>query len=188
MPINTYDKSNTLSTTIKPSGMDIGPIPDFWGDLGAVANRLRPVQQQMGGGQAQAAALQAPAYVNTAAQARENNRDPQAEHLRSMQIRAQLQALDDASRPPPMTYRPASPGTTGGWQMDINAMNANQRRMFLPQQSSFAGEGGGGHGGGGDALRSDTPGLDSINRRWAQADKDNADRITYEHRNDQGLK
>lgn len=65
-----------------------------------------------------------------------------------------------------MTYRPAGPGTMGGWQMNSNAMNANQRRMFLPQQSTHSEQRGGGGGGGkGDDLReSDTPGLDQMHK------------------------
>lgn len=60
---------------------------------------------------------------------------------RYMGQRAAIIGADEASRPAPLVYRPATPGTTGGWQKDINAMDAHQRDMFLPSGSSFQGPG-----------------------------------------------
>lgn len=37
----------TLSTTLPREGLDIGPRPDFWGDLDRLQSRLRPRQQMM---------------------------------------------------------------------------------------------------------------------------------------------
>lgn len=44
---NSFDSSGGLSTTLPREGLDIGPRPDFWGDLDRLQSRLRPRQQQM---------------------------------------------------------------------------------------------------------------------------------------------
>mgnify|MGYP007070556747 FL=1 len=88
---NSYGKGG-LSTTIQSRGMDIGPIPDFWGDLNQIRDRLGPVQRSIGGGQAEALRQPAPGY----------GPPPQAPggidaQLDYMQKRAQIIALDEAS-------------------------------------------------------------------------------------------
>ena len=176
MAMNSYDKQGTLSTSIQPRGMDIGPIPDFWGDINSIIHRLQPVQRQAPGGSvgpSQASALRA------APEAREPVlKSP----LQAAQERAAIIAANEQSQPSPLMYRPATPGTTGGWQQDINAMDANQRKMFLPQSSQFSGGGGFDQAG---ALR-DTPGLNSINEAMNQEAVNEVGRRRLAHAGDVG--
>src|SRR6267378_8257453 len=56
---NAYDKTGNLSSILSREGIDIGPQPDFWGDLNSIVSRLRPRATQPAAQQAQA--LRAPA-------------------------------------------------------------------------------------------------------------------------------
>lgn len=46
---SSYRPDGTIDTTMERSGVDIGPVPDFWGDVEDVYNRLRPVPAGGGG-------------------------------------------------------------------------------------------------------------------------------------------
>jgi len=67
-PLNVKNsfQGGALSTSLPREGLDIGPRPDFWGDLNKMQSRLRPRQQRMSseglqGGGGAAPAAQAPA-------------------------------------------------------------------------------------------------------------------------------
>lgn len=42
MATNSYDSNGTLRTTLPREGVDIGPIPDFWGDMSNIVRTLKP--------------------------------------------------------------------------------------------------------------------------------------------------
>lgn len=54
-----------------------------------------------------------------------------------MEARNRIIAADEASRPAPMRFLNSGPGITGGYVPDPSAMDANQRRIFLPQSSTM---------------------------------------------------
>lgn len=56
MATNSYDSHGTLRTSLPREGVDIGPQPDFWGDMGKIVRTLRPVASP----QAQVQALRTP--------------------------------------------------------------------------------------------------------------------------------
>lgn len=47
---SSYRPDGTIDTSMERTGVDIGPVPDFWGDVGDVYNRLRPIPGGGGGG------------------------------------------------------------------------------------------------------------------------------------------
>lgn len=58
-----------------------------------------------------------------------------------MEARNRIIAADEASRPAPMRFLNSGPGITGGYVPDPSAMDANQRRIFLPQSSAMGATG-----------------------------------------------
>lgn len=54
---NTYGSDGALRTRLPRQGVDIGPTPDFWGDLGNIVRTLKPQAPV----QTQVAALRQPA-------------------------------------------------------------------------------------------------------------------------------
>lgn len=54
---------------------------------------------------------------------------------RMAENRRRVIAAITASQPAPQTFLPSGPGITGGYVSDPRAMNADQRKMFLPQDS-----------------------------------------------------
>jgi len=57
---NAYDKTGNLSSILSREGIDIGPQPDFWGDLNSIVSRLRPRATQPAPAMQQARALRTP--------------------------------------------------------------------------------------------------------------------------------
>lgn len=51
---NAYGPDRTLSTSFDREGLDIGPRPDFWGDMNQIVRRLRPLGAGNAGGGAAA--------------------------------------------------------------------------------------------------------------------------------------
>ncbi len=41
-----YGQGGTVKSVLPREGIDIGPIPDFWGDLNDVVSKLRPLPSQ----------------------------------------------------------------------------------------------------------------------------------------------
>lgn len=56
---NTYSPDGTLNTSMDRTGVDIGQMPNFWGDLADMYRNMRPVPSGIGGSRVPPAALQA---------------------------------------------------------------------------------------------------------------------------------
>jgi hypothetical protein len=69
-----------------------------------------------------------------------------------MAKRRKIMEDEAATRPAPMRMINGGPGISQGYTMDVNAMSADQRKMFLPQNSQMSpaidNPSGGGRGGG----------------------------------------
>ena len=119
---NSYGPGGGLSTTIQSRGMDIGPIPDFWGDLQQIKDRLRPVSRGIGGGQAQA--LRQPAYSTSGAREFGSEMaNPANDELALAQKRAATIAALNPNGPTPGDFGAMRMNQTGNWGTFVDPAN-----------------------------------------------------------------
>lgn len=137
-PVNvrTTTQGSNVRTTLPREGIDIGPLPDFWGDLNRMQTRLRPrakeQEEDLRPGSSRQLSWARPAP------------DPLASARQRAEL-AQLQAIYERA-PSKMTYV----GTSAGFlSPDENAMTGAQRQMFLPGNAVFAQDPRQWYGGGG---------------------------------------
>lgn len=168
----TYDQNGTVNTQTSGSvypAFDPATNPMVAFAYQVARARIANQQAQGASDAGRQAAASRPVVMQAPAPARQEQpvESSGARQARQAEERARIIAADEASRPAPMTYLPSGPGITGGYVMDPRAMDANQRRIFLPQGESFSGGAG---GAGGDPGGAGLAGIYADEKRALDAD------------------
>jgi hypothetical protein len=130
----TAGPGGTSQSTITTPGLAMPNPNDFLRFAMMMAQRRHQQQQQP-------VAASGPAPVPPSQQQQEQEPprltgiDAEADYMAK---RRKIMEDDEATRPAPMRMINGGPGISQGYTMDVNAMSANQRRMFLPQNSQMA--------------------------------------------------
>src|SRR5262245_14217926 len=132
MPVTTFDRRSTLSSVPNLRAIPTMGGGDFFGDLAALSAMRKPPPAAA----TQAAALRQPTRAEQDAEAFE--REKRKLELEGMRTANRDALMAQKAKEGPMPLRLVSgPQITPGWVADTNAMNAYQRAVYLPKESSF---------------------------------------------------
>lgn len=130
---NTYDPNGTLNSTMDLRGVDIGKMPNFYGDLNEMVRRLRPLP--VAGQQAQALRSAPPPQPMPPMR-----REPMPDPMKPFRDQAEMAQLQ-AQYLTPGQLGILNPDKTYGDQFLDKRMTGAQRGVFLPKEAGMANQG-----------------------------------------------